>query len=335
MLSAESCVTANRIPSILFLAGAVCLAGLVLAGEGRSKSQIAKPAPRNKAAATSPASESRKASKAEPPRKYPQPTAQQIRTAREQAGKFAEKAKELAPGIHLVETDHFLLYTPWDQRADKRLSEVCEKLYAELCRQFDIPPKENIWVGKCPIYIFDRPEAYQEFCREADQQKFSKVAGYCAYDTDGFVYIVMNRGKTRRQFHELLVHEATHGFLWRYVEHRKIPVWVEEGLAEYMASTLMPRCSAARKYKKATKEAVQHNKDVSHIFRRVGLEAFDYGIAQSLVRFLIAKDRKGFARFVTRMKRGAAESEALAAAHGMTHEDLLEAWREAAAKALR
>jgi len=260
-----------------------------------------------------------------------------------QARQWAERAREFSPTMHLVETEHFLVFTDWKATNDRPLAEVCEKMYGGMCRQFDIPPEQNIWAGKCPVYIFWEAEHYRRFTTEVDARGMDKAAGYCAWSGQGFVYIVMNRVKqegmsaaaARTRFYEVLVHEATHGFLARYISHRPIPTWLNEGLADYMAATLVPGCGAAKRHVEAARQAVKEDKSIGHVFGDLGLNAFDYGICQSLVRYLIARDRKGMVCLVTRLKEGRSEAEAMDEAYGLDREKLSRSWREAVARGLR
>ena len=270
----------------------------------------------------------------EPP-KYPPTTPEQIEACRKKVVGWTAATKKFVKKLHQVETEHFLIFSPWNKSGDRKLAQVCEKMYKTMCKQFDIPVKENIWVGKCPIFVFDRKEDFEKFCTDVAKRGNPKAGGWCAYDSTGFVFIAMNRSRNRTRFYEVLVHEATHGFVWRYLAHRNIPSWVNEGLAEYMAATLVPKCGAARNYKPATKEAVRKKKDISHIFKEIRLELYDYGIAQSLVRFLIAKDRKAFVRFITLMKQGKSEADALKETFDMTRAQLKKAWRKKVSRSVR
>ena len=67
-----------------------------------------------------------------------------------------------------------------------------------------------------------------------------------------------------------------------------------------------------------------------HVFDKVGLNEFDYGIAQSFVQFLISRDRKTFAKFVTALKQGQSEADALKDCYGFTRQTLVDAWKKAA-----
>ncbi len=268
--------------------------------------------------------------------KYQKPTDEQIAAVRKLTEAYAAKTLEFSPKTHLVETDHFLLYSPWDKSADRQLRDICEKLYKALCKQFDIDPKENIWVHKCALYVFDDTAHFERFCKEVDKIGNPKAGGYCAWNSAGMVYIVMNKCPTRDRFYEVLVHEGTHGFISRYRNNRHIPIWVNEGLAELMAATLVPGCYAETNYVHATRAALRDGKDVRGVFDTVRLEAFDYGIAQSFVRFLIARNRKAFPEFFTLLKtEGKTEADALHEAYKLTREDLVRQWAKTAAKGLR
>ena len=267
-------------------------------------------------------------------RKYPPATADQIASARKRAERWADETRRFAPALHPVETPHFRIYSAWDRANDKALRETCEKLYAAMCRQFDIPATENIWVDKAAVFVFWQREHFAKFCTDVYGKGNPKASGYCGWYGDGFVFIAMGPCRTRAWFYEVLVHEATHGFLARYRGNGHVPSWVHEGLADYMAATLVAGAQAGRKYIRATREAVRKDRRADGIFEKVGMDWFDYGIAQSWVRYLIARDRKAFIRFVQAMKDGRSDEEALGAAFGLTRRQFLRQWRRAAVRAV-
>ena len=216
------------------------------------------------------------------------------------------------------------------------MASVCEKMYRKMCIQFDIPPRENIWAGKCPLYLFATKEQFKKFTSEVDKSNLGKSAGYCHIEGNGFTYIVMGPVDDRTRFYEMLVHEATHGFLGRYIRYRKkIPPWLGEGLAEYMAATMVPKCSAAIHHRFSAKKVIRENIDISGIFKAPRSQDVDYGVAQSLVRYLIARDRKAFVKFVTLVKEGKKGSDALAESYHLTYEQLAQQWRRAVARSVR
>ncbi len=284
---------------------------------------------------TTRAQRARKAKPKEPARKlikFMPAAPEQVAANRQRALEIAETIRAFAPRLRLLETPHFLIFTEWGRRDDKALADICEKMYRAMCRQFNIPAKQNIWAGKCPIYVFRKNDHYVRFTKALGKAEFAAAAGFQYHQEDGFGYIVMNRAGTRRRFYEVLVHEATHAFIGRYLTNLPVPRWVNEGLAEYMAAMLVPGCQATKTYKKTSREAVKEQRDVGHIFHEVGLNRSDYDIAQSLVRFLIARDRKAFIRFIRFLKEGKGQHEALKDAFNLTAPQLLDAWRQAVVK---
>jgi hypothetical protein len=265
----------------------------------------------------------------------------EIKANREKAQAWAKYAKKnINRNIHLVESDHFWIYSAWNRNQDKALKDICEKVNATLCKQFNIPVSHNIWAGKCAVYVFWEKRDYQKF--SVDVVKFERGAeagGFCGYRGD-FVFVVMGPARSKAWFTELLVHETTHAFIARYRSSRSIASWVNEGVAEFMCSTLLPRCNAVNKVTMATREAARQNKPIAHVFEAVGLNSFDYGIAQSLVRYLIARDRKAFIEFFDLLKLGKRGEDgkrsnpldteaALQEAYGLNYKTLEAAWRKA------
>jgi len=315
------------------LAGALLSAGLCTSTAAETKP------------ATRPDAEARQSTTGKDPaeakdrfgRKFLPVTKKEIEANRKLAQTWGDKTRDtIVKSMHLVETDHFLIYSAWNRSNDAALKQICERIYAALCNQFAIPRGQNIWAGKCPIYVFWEKEHFQTFCMDVDQvakrsPRLLNAAGYNSH-RGSFTYLVLNKVRTKRWFYELLVHEATHAFLARYLTNIHVVPWVNEGLADYMAAELVPGCWAKRKYVEATREAVRTKRGVAHVFNGVGTSAFDYGIAQSFVRYLIHRNRKAFIRFVTLLKEGKNHDQALQEAYGLTRRAFMKAWWKAVSR---
>ncbi len=185
-------------------------------------------------------------------KKYVPATERQIERARKRGEEWAKQTKEFVRTLHLIDTPHFSIYSAWNTGNDRALREICENMYTTLCKQFNIPPTENIWVHKAAVFIFWEKAHYTKFCTDVHKRGNPAAAGYCGWYGDGFVFIVMGPARSTRQFYELLVHEGTHGFIARYRSNRTIPKWVNEGRAEYMSAVLVKNSYSARQYIDAT-----------------------------------------------------------------------------------
>lgn len=260
--------------------------------------------------------------------KFTPATPEQIRAYRKLAHDWANTFRqETKVKLTLVETAHFMVFTTWNRRDHRALGLRCEAMYRALCRQFDIPHTRNIWAGKCPMFIFWKKEHFDTFTTKIDRIGATKAGGYNVQTPSGFTYLVLSHTKHKTWFYEVLIHESTHAFLGRYLTNRPIPRWANEGLAEYMAARLVKGAQAEQKFRAATRLAVARRVDISPIFRGMGLHWFDYGIAQSVVRFCADHDRKGFIRFLQLMKEGKSEAEALKEGMKMTHAELARQWQ--------
>jgi hypothetical protein len=272
--------------------------------------------------------------------KYPRPTPQEILANRTNAIALAEKTRQrIVWTMHLVETPHFLIFSAWNWSNDAILSGLCEGMYQKLAEQFNVPATDSVWIGKCPIYLFWDPAHYARFITEIDQSQaldsnMAHANGYHA--THGhFSYIVINGvsefGSTLEQakirFYHVLVHEGTHAFLSRYISDDSLPLWIEEGLADYIAAVLVPQSEANRTYLTASYAALRDPESVNHLLDKTrDLTPTEYGLAQSLVRFLVAQDRTAFVHFIELLKRGEADDDAMQEAFHVTRAEFVRDW---------
>lgn len=278
-------------------------------------------------------------------RRYPLCTREQIEASRQCTEQWATRAKEIAPAIHLIQTPNFQIYSAWPGSDDDALREIYGKLYQSLCRQFDIDPREQVWAGRLPVFAFWEKEQFAKFSIDivdVPPHVANHAGGYAgtrATSQGLFHYVVlgpvqqpgMSKAEAKIWFFELLVHESCHAFMSRFIREITIPNWVEEGLAETMAGTLVPGSRAADNFKNASKFAVRENMSVNNIFdvKNIPLNPYAYGVAQSLVRYLIHVDRQKFIQFVKVLKEGKTDQEALHAVYGWTREQMVTSWRQA------
>jgi len=269
-------------------------------------------------------------------RKIAPPTAAEIARNRATAMAWYEQARrDINADLHLVEGPNFLIFSAWPRGADARLREVCETMYTHLREKLAMPRAQPVWAGKLPVFTFEKVEDFRRFCGLVGEAGMRESGGFTMQRADGFCYVALNKVHTRTHFYGLLVHEGTHAFLARYHTNGFLPEWVNEGLAELMSAELVPSCAAGARYVSATAEALRRGRDVSGIFREVTLGDFEYGVAQSLVRFLLARSGSDFVKFLKLLKIGMDPSEALEKSYGLTGEQLQAEWKLASRQALR
>ena len=236
-----------------------------------------------------------------------------------------------------VETEHFLIYTTWKKADHKTLGKQLEKLYSTLCGKFDIPKDKNIWTPKMPIYCFWQRTEFERFYVEAYDRASPPAAGLCGHRLS-FTYVILNQmrhpgrsvAQDRQWFYEVLVHETTHAFNNRYLSDIHLPTWFNEGIAEYMAASLVPGCMADGDWRVATRYVRDGLVDVSHNFERFGNSRLDYAVVQSMVRYMLHKKNKTkFIAFYKLLKAGKSQKEALHEAYGWDEAELIDRWMKA------
>jgi hypothetical protein len=273
------------------------------------------------------------------PRRYRLPSPQSVADVLSRADAWGKGMKRIAPDTHRIETEHFIIYSAWSKSDDAKLRGIYEKLYVALCKQFDIPPTDNIWIGKLPVFAFWKKKDFTDFgvkVVEVSPRMARESSGYAGY-RGRLQYVIlgpvlmkgMTKADARTWFYELLVHESTHAFMLRYINPGRVVNWLNEGIAEMISAALVPKGSASRKLRKAH-AAVKQGKGSEFLpmftARNIPMGSESYGAAQSLARFLLLKGRKKFIQLVYELKGGSDSETALGKVYELTHEELLNQW---------
>ncbi len=272
-------------------------------------------------------------------RRYQLPSPRDIKLAAATRDRWAREMKLIAPKTHKIETPHFFIYSAWAKSDDAKLKGIYEKLYAALCKQFDVKPTENIWIGKLSVYAFWEKRDFVKFSTQVAgvrEERAEKAGGFAGH-RGRFQYVNlgpvmvngMSKADARTWFYEILVHESTHAFLARYISREDVPSWLGEGLAEMLSATFVPKGGSSRKMR-AAHATVKNGKAESFLSmmadEHIPIDRVSYGAAQSLTRFLVSKGKPKFTEFMYKIKSGVDGEKALQEVYGLTHEKLLQQW---------
>jgi hypothetical protein len=272
--------------------------------------------------------------------KYQPATPEESAAAIEDARKLAKKVSDHL-GITFVEfqTDHFICFNDWDARETNFLKSNLEGAYATASKQFDIPVKENVFVGKLPIFMFARHADFTKFASDVDHFSVpNTVAGYYAtmvnqegQQSGGHMAMWKpditgnNVSDAERQWAYTLTHEFTHAFVARYRTNQRIPRWLNEGVAEVIANGKFPR-QGVRDYARGV---ALSGKDVISVFDDNNMPGGEmYPVMMTLVETLIAHDRQAFLKYFNDIKAGVDPEEALKKHFHTDHDGLVKAWKK-------
>lgn len=225
--------------------------------------------------------------------------------------------------MRLLETKYFLFYSDLKPQEAQNWASLLDKMYARLADLFAVPKGQNLFRGKALVFVFAKEEDYHKF--QADSHGTSSLGslGMCHSYPNGFVHIGFFRQKEELEFASLLVHESVHGFLHRYRSHHRIPSWANEGLAEVIASELVPQPKKAKERKDYAAYFMRTNQmgpsffDLSHII------AEQYPVAENLTVFMIQQNKRGYVAMINAVKDGMPIDEAMEKKFGASQERIV------------
>lgn len=189
------------------------------------------------------------------------------------------------------------------------------------------------YAGKAHAYIFEDDEEWAQFKADAG---LPDHAGSVAIGDDLFLN-VRSRGNTRRFDSNLLAHEATHAVVSRLYPDRRWPLWLNEGLAEFVsaAGVAERRNQTLGRHLEPLPEATI---PFEELIRTTGYPESDaelrryYQSSERVVRFLMTElPPERFPRFVEALLDGGDVERAILEAydgHVAGYGDFLERLRE-------
>jgi hypothetical protein len=269
--------------------------------------------------------------------KYEKSTPERDAAAIEVARNIAKEVSgQLKVSFTEIQTDHFILFTDWDKREHGFLKDNLEGAYAVVSQQFEIPVKENVFVGKLPVFMFSKGEDFRKFAREVDGFAASTgVSGYYAsLGTTGVGHMAMWKPDVQRaggnvrqaeiEWAYVLTHEFTHAFLARYRSNEHVPRWLNEGVAELIANGKFPRPTA----RSWARTMASRQVDFSPLFNDDVMPSGEmYPVMMTLVETLVVRDRKAFLGLFDDIKAGDDPLEALKKRYGLDYAGLVKAWK--------
>jgi hypothetical protein len=246
---------------------------------------------------------------------------------------FVQQVRGTFPALVVVETHEFLVATDILPEQVTPFVTSLDAMHDFLCSLYGIPQGEPVWKGKCLVFAFSREADFLAFEERFMQMRPQGVHGLCHQRSDGRVVMACFRGKDPAAFAHMLVHETSHGFNHRWLSPARVPSWLNEGMAEWVGSQVVPGSGQVPIKEAQAFEAIRAGGRVGENFfddeRDSRIAPLQYGVASSLVRFLVSRDRRRFAQFVRLVKEGSDVEQALAETFRVSLDELLVAYGRA------
>jgi hypothetical protein len=143
------------------------------------------------------------------------------------------------------------------------------------------------------------------------------------------VHIAFFRQEKELEFAHVLVHESVHGFVHRYKSPARVPSWANEGLAETIATQLVPQQNRQKDVRYAAQFYLKEYRGLGDFFDADHIEGWQYPVSEMMTTFLIEKNRKGYVSFINGIKEGLSWDESLSAKLKWPREQLVPAFGQA------
>jgi hypothetical protein len=251
-------------------------------------------------------------------------------TALAKSRAMIDEVKTLLPGTELYETERFLFVSNMPAEQVGPYVAYLDRMYEWMCRLYGVSPEHKVWLGgKAPIFAFVERAQFAAFEDKyfpearAALRSLGNVYGLCHLSPNGEVIIACYRGNDPHDFGQMLVHETSHGFIHRYKTKAQLPNWVDEGMADLIGAEMVPASTAVRNREFKALPMLIERRSLGGMLSARRIEAWQYGAASSLNRFLLQTNRESYVRFIEALKEGMKWEEALRESYGSTPDMLL------------
>ena len=151
----------------------------------------------------------------------------------------------------------------------------------------------------------------------------TNIYGLCHQSVRGEVVIACYRGDDPNDFGQMLVHETSHGFIHRYKTKAQLPNWVDEGMADLIGAEMVPASKTVKNRELKAIAQLAQQPSLGGMLTTPRIQAWQYGMASNLNRFLLQSNRQSYVRFIECLKEGMKWEEALRDAYGSTPDEML------------
>ncbi len=207
--------------------------------------------------------------------------------------------------------EHFIVYFLQDNKFAKDVSDKAEEYYNKIADDLGYARYSNFWAWnkRVKIYIYPDKDSYLSYVTTHDHPTWS--CGMANYTKKEIISYAQSRGF----LDGVLPHEITHLIFRDYVGQKNIPIWIDEGVAQWEEK-------GKRQFvKREMKELLQHHDpipiermmilNIGRIKNETIVELF-YVEAVSLVDFLITEHgADNFIFFCRQLRDGKDVNEAL------------------------
>jgi len=231
-----------------------------------------------------------------------------------------------------IETPLFIIFTDLPHMTAHQYARRAERAYTVLQKHFPVKKSQVVWNGKCFIFLFQRPERFEQFVVAFKPgSKAPEQAGGLAWPTPVNPTLALFRGNhTDDDLYRTMVHELAHLFLQLFDRPVKIHDWIHEGVAQFFEFKHRTRQDRVGRWKRLVARAVRSRRHMPWTqFVNQTLSPADhlgYAQAWSITAFLVEKSQGRYGKFLLNLKTGLDQDEALKQSFGVSLDRMERAW---------
>jgi hypothetical protein len=230
-----------------------------------------------------------------------------------------------------LETDHFLVYADLPAIKVARLANRLESVYSIMDDLFGADLNGNRFWGKAVVLYFADSDRFRLVEAESfDQLVDRDVLGICQ-PVGAKVFINLTGDVASDAFSAALGRAVTHGFMHRFRSPRRLPVWANQGLAEYVASRTAPGAAGAERRRSEALASIRDGGDLAAVFNAGWSDPWPpVGAATGglMTTLMINQHAERYRRWVIAVKQGTDWQEALAETYGVALAPLVDTFTQ-------
>ena len=236
-------------------------------------------------------------------------------------------ALQMAP----LETDHFLVYADLPAIKVARLANGLESVYEIMDELFGADIAGNRFWGKAVVLYFTDSDRFRLVEAESfDQLVDRDVLGICQ-PVGAKVFINLTGDVASDAFRAAVARSVAHGFMHRFRSPKRLPVWANEGLAEYVASRVAPGAAEAERRRSEALAYIRTGGDLAAVFNAGWSDPWPpvgTAVGGLMTALMIDQQAQRFRRWVIAVKKGTDWHDALAQDYGVALAPLVDTFTQ-------
>jgi len=235
-------------------------------------------------------------------------------------------------GLQVValETDHFLVWAQLPSIDVARLAMRLESVYEHLAGMLGADRSGNRFWGKAVILHFADPDRLRLVEAESFGQLVSRETVGICHPVGAKVFINLAGDTDGEHFVAEAARQVVHAYMHRFGSPKRLPVWANQGLADYASTTVAPGGTAERRRREAL-EYIRTGGDLTAVFNAGWTDPWPpaaTAVGALMIELMVNQRPDGFRRWVIAVKSGTNWQAALAEDYGVAQKQLLQTFRQ-------